>query len=639
MSDREEETVEFAREEGSPEGNPIGAQEVSRSPFVRGEQKEDQGSEGPTETDPTRRTLFEAVQQGRPDSRPGDEEPQVNPGTTRNMSDPSANTGSLATVHADVGDMFETTVQVSEDKLNSGMCAVPRASRGDTPKDEDKMKQRACAPISNVFGLPYYFVSGKYGESEGNGVAGEHNACDVIVSVSYKCVELKERIRQYDMVNAISIPVLKDKTGSTPAERWDFTQPRRNLVDSFLVIDEIDVKLWSQDSLMWGKTKYERMDQEWLLLLSKNACSTDLAMKINTAFSELPGKYQGGVVYLWMVLNTIVRISDDVVKALQAYLKEFREKGLYKFQGENVVSACIEIKAISTRLQEAGELQKDSLDDVIKGLSKCTNPTFSTIFSDFDITQRNSLLTGSTTLKGTTLEKIVMVLNEAEEQYAALALSGDWTAAPSAHMASGPKCDNCGGNHVVRDCKTPRNEQRIEQNRKARQEAWKQARQNDNGGARGGTRGGSKRTDRNGYTRGAFGQGKFKPPKQGEVARKVGNRVYCACKECGWTSGDKAHSSGDHGRYMDNPSSFKMNPRHPYMIKLEAVSGNGGDRGTPRNSSGGEGSTNDSASAGSANFMQLVGQKLGDFETQSGDPNACAWAAHFREFMKSLPKE
>ena len=78
-----------------------------------------------------------------------------------------------------------------------------------------------------------------------------------------------------------------------------------------------------------------------------------------------------------MMLNTIVHVTDDVAKSLQDKIKEFAQKGLTTYKGENVEAARVELVAICTRLNEQNLLPADSVNDVIEGLNKCSHKGFS----------------------------------------------------------------------------------------------------------------------------------------------------------------------------------------------------------------------------------------------------------------------
>ena len=86
--------------------------------------------------------------------------------------------------------------------------------------------------------------------------------------------------------------------------------------------------MWCDDCLRWGKGVEEAQDQEWLLSLTKNSCTTDLVVKVGKKFDKLEGQFQGGVVFLWMMLNTIVRITPDLASGLQNKTKLLALKGL-----------------------------------------------------------------------------------------------------------------------------------------------------------------------------------------------------------------------------------------------------------------------------------------------------------------------
>jgi hypothetical protein len=49
------------------------------------------------------------------------------------------------------------------------------------------------------------------------------------------------RVKEFDMMNAILIPTLKDQAGLTPAARWDFTVKRRNLLEEYgsITLEEV----------------------------------------------------------------------------------------------------------------------------------------------------------------------------------------------------------------------------------------------------------------------------------------------------------------------------------------------------------------------------------------------------------------
>ena len=161
-----------------------------------------------------------------------------------------------------------------------------------------------------------------------------------------------------------------------------------------------------------------------------------------------------------MMLNTIVHINDDVAKGLQEKVKEFANKGLTSYVGENDEATRVELMAICNRLDEHSMLPADSVNDVIEGLSKCSHAGFSSTFAEFMRARKNSLM-GNVSLSGTVMEQIQTVLDEADDQCASLVLSNQWVQAGMSANLAGAVYDNCGGDHLSPNCTKPRDEATI----------------------------------------------------------------------------------------------------------------------------------------------------------------------------------
>ena len=540
----------------------------------------------------------------------------------------------LPTVHATAGDMFKTSAPTDVALMAGGTCENPRSERGADSKAINKTKDRATKGLELKFGLPYYYVSGKYGEDEDDGHTMATSTHDAIINVSYRCEEMKMIIKSFDLTNACLIPDCVNANGATPADRWGFSN-RRHVLDHYGSITEADVKLWCEDCLCWPVSEYEKQDQNWLLTLARNSCTTELKVKIERRFSKLPGHMQGGVVYIWMMLDTIIHITDDVASALQQKIKEFAAKGLMSYKGENVESARVELVAICTRLEEKTLLPADSVNDIIKGLAKCSHPGFAKIFDDFGSARRNTLM-GGVTLTGTTLEQIHTVLDAADEQYASFTLSNEWVSAGISANTFTIKCDNCGGNHISPKCTLPRDEGKIARNRAARGSR-------DGGGGRGfggrggGGRGGgrdggrSSQGARRGFGGNKYGSGKYAPPKPNETIRKISGQVHCACKECGWNKGDNIHTTGGHYAAQEHdyflPSALKAQikkaQRGPAQARPKTSNDDGGDE-------------KPAAKAGAFTFTV---NEVEAYEKSAESNEASAWAGQFQAFLKTLPKE
>ena len=150
----------------------------------------------------------------------------------------------LPTVHATASDMFETQDPLDVSQLKGGTCENPRSDRGADPKAIGKTKARATYTLDLKFGLPYYYVSGKYGEDEDNGSSNSNTNSihDAIISVSYRAQAFKLRVASFELTNACLVPTLIDENGANPVESWDFTK-HRHLLDHYGSTTEQEVKL------------------------------------------------------------------------------------------------------------------------------------------------------------------------------------------------------------------------------------------------------------------------------------------------------------------------------------------------------------------------------------------------------------
>ena len=89
--------------------------------------------------------------------------------------------------------------------------------------------------------------------------------------------------------------------------------------------------------------------QDWIYTLAHNSCTTGLNVKIETVWEKLEGHQQADVVYLWLVFNVIINITDEVTAGLKSRIKTFGQKGLSEMylRGENVERMVLDISSIT----------------------------------------------------------------------------------------------------------------------------------------------------------------------------------------------------------------------------------------------------------------------------------------------------
>ena len=162
------------------------------------------------------------------------------------------------------------------------------------------------------------------------------------------------------MMGAVLVPILKDENGSTPADRWDFTE--RKTLPFHHSIPYKTVLKGGSDCVRFGINKslvipgmtLERQEQDWLLDLCRNSSKAELKVKIGRSFNKIPGHEQSGVLYLSMMLDTIINIPPDVAAGLKKKIKNFGEKGLRSMypRGENVEKCVHELTSICLALDQ-----------------------------------------------------------------------------------------------------------------------------------------------------------------------------------------------------------------------------------------------------------------------------------------------
>jgi hypothetical protein len=261
-------------------------------------------------------------------------------------------------------------------------------------------------------------------------------------------------------------------------------------------------------------------------------------------------------------------MTNDVVTALQSFLKRFSEQGLSKVQGENVSLVSTQIRAVCERLSEVQQLPLETPTYVLSGLTKCSVPEFTGPFELMLNQERVTQMATPVSLINTsdaTFVRVKEILQLANNSYHSLNTSNAWSV-PHGHHSSisgSPVCFNCGGDHMLPDCRKPRDEGKIARNRKAFQDK--------HGIPPGGGR--KKWGDQN-----KKGKGKpnDKKPPMGSGVSMVGNEWMCFCnrKACGY---NKTHTSGFHAAWSKNKKGFRLPSTHEFMVRTGNTNSGGGN--------------------------------------------------------------
>jgi len=206
-----------------------------------------------------------------------------------------------------------------------------------TGKDLAKNLSLATASLEFKFGVTNGLtIRNSSGEIE-DGNYSSNEIADIFSNNGRVMRCLMDRIKQFDMQDAIMIPKLVDKTLSANSGKW--AAPTTDMLEDVKTLTLDAVKEYTSDNLKFDKTDGTgRQDQHWLLKLIRNSCSSDLRDIVDETFNELPVHQQGGSVYLKLIYDVVFNMTEPVIRVLQNWIKGFAKHGLYKVPGENVCS-------------------------------------------------------------------------------------------------------------------------------------------------------------------------------------------------------------------------------------------------------------------------------------------------------------
>ena len=341
---------------------------------------------------------------------------------------------------------------------------VPKNKRGQFGS-RDYLRNLALATeaLDPKMGVPSHFVSTRDGETEtGNQTRHEHIQ-EIFVSNIEKVEQARLRAEQYDMMDIFLVPSIRDKDAPKPSDM--FNQDGKNMFVHWDSMSWKTVCLWQKAINKWAGDA-DRISNRWAQDFLYKSSTQDLRERVDSQYKALPAIYKGGVTYLFLMLKIMFHISRDTINALKKYLKLFEEKGLRRIRGENVVIAEKEINAVCSRLSEVNALPDETVVDVLTGLTNCSVPEFTKLFDYLLQGARVNALDMNGDLTGDdTLTQIKNIMSKAVDAYHALCTAGKWFV--HSGRANVVICWNCGKEgHGCDDCKFPKNQEKIDENKK-----------------------------------------------------------------------------------------------------------------------------------------------------------------------------
>ena len=114
--------------------------------------------------------------------------------------------------------------------------------------------------------------------------------------------------------------------------------------------------------------------------LLMDSSEPELLERVTEKFEKIDSLAQGGIMYLKYMLDEMFCMANDVVTALQTFVKTFSEEGFSKTIGESVSEVTAQLRAVSERLSEVKQLPLKAPTYILQGLTKCLVAEFTAPF-------------------------------------------------------------------------------------------------------------------------------------------------------------------------------------------------------------------------------------------------------------------
>jgi len=208
--------------------------------------------------------------------------------------------------------------------------------------------------------------------------------------------------------------------------------------------------------------------------------SEELYEKAFETYDEFSSTEKGGPLFFIIMINLLLSNTEEAAATLQERVKAFK---LTNLPGEDIPRAVSLLKGAIRRLIHV-KRKKIGKDDewfaeitrqVIKIMQTSSVDDFNNLFAQLE---QQRLITQVLQKTGASKQSLTydQVFQLAEQKYLAMSESSTWTGLTNRGSESvfktklvGDKkyeCFNCGGNHSLKECPHPRNEERIAANQK-----------------------------------------------------------------------------------------------------------------------------------------------------------------------------
>ena len=316
----------------------------------------------------------------------------------------------------------------------------------------------------------------------------------------HKIAVFAEHLQTYDMIDVFTIVFPKDKENgfTVSSEIEDVTM---NLLTQAAKLTPELVALsceWYNCCVDKKACPYIQENMELTYKALREITHKDVWAKILDEYKSFPPKLRGGPLAFALIYRRIQRTSESAIVSVQGSLNKLRIKDIPE---EDVDIAVQRIKTVYTLLESnstdlTNYVPSDFGGRVLTVLSSSSNSEFNRAFQRL---KEDARAEADRTGSQTQWPDVTEVCMQATNMYRRMKNSemgwlskhkqktSAFTAGSQSQQRVQRRCWNCGGtDHLLPECPKPKDQEKIERNKKTFQDAVSKARQSQSrGGARG----------------------------------------------------------------------------------------------------------------------------------------------------------
>ena len=119
--------------------------------------------------------------------------------------------------------MLKTSDPTPIEELAGGACELPSASQGEDPKTIKKNKDTSYYRLNYKYHLNSIQVKGSnQDDKEDYASPAAKPTQDALISMISKNEQMVAKMKAFDLLDGVMVPVLVDPDGYTPTDWWDF---------------------------------------------------------------------------------------------------------------------------------------------------------------------------------------------------------------------------------------------------------------------------------------------------------------------------------------------------------------------------------------------------------------------------------